>query len=154
MGRDPSPLPDNTATGRHSIFLAASLWVVRVDAGINRREKAELDKWLAASPRHAAVFERLTQLRRSLLKLKTAKLDGTIDPTLVFHGTPLSKAISEFNRSGKARITRERGVPNVPVTGIFSADHIEPFLRYLSKARLGFRVVRRSKTEAVLRKPR
>lgn len=41
-----------------AIDVAAAEWVVRCDRGLSGREQAELDRWLAADPRHRRWFER------------------------------------------------------------------------------------------------
>jgi len=52
-----------------SIAQAAASWVVRRDRGLDTRDAAALERWLAADPRHAAEFERIGAGWRSLENL-------------------------------------------------------------------------------------
>jgi transmembrane sensor len=46
----------NTADEKNALEQAAAEWVVRRDAGLTPGQQAELDRWLAADPRHAAAL--------------------------------------------------------------------------------------------------
>lgn len=62
-----------SSTSHSSEDAVAAAWVARVDAGLTAEARTELARWLAADPRHAVAFEKLT---RTWGQLDTPRVRG------------------------------------------------------------------------------
>ncbi len=60
---------ESELTNKEEILELASLWISRLDRGLNQQEEIELNQWLDASEHHAKEFMHLAALWDNLSSL-------------------------------------------------------------------------------------
>jgi ferric-dicitrate binding protein FerR (iron transport regulator) len=87
---------DDVERRANEIEQQAAEWVARIDVGATPEERAALDAWLAANPRHRAAYLRLAAAWRRADQLKGLRPgSGTVDPDLLEMGSEDASSDSE-----------------------------------------------------------